>query len=914
MRKGSTSPSKRTFPNSSLTGRSVVGSSSVRGRSVEGSGSEGRRSEDGSSSVRGRSVEASSPVKGSKHEREGYSKKDDKLPDSLPPPNFKRTFPNSSVRGRSVEGSSSVRGRSVEGSGSEVRRSEDGSSSVRGRSVEASSPVKGSRHEREGYSRKDDKLPDSLPPRSFKWTYKPGGRKIPISPSNLQDLPLLHGGNKEENIEITTPSRHVEESKSFEGGRSSEGNSSVRGRSVRGSSSVRGRRVELSRALITSKREPQDYPKWNDILRSPISFKWSAKEGRYKPESKPEGEGDGKLHDPLSRMKVKNITDIADIGPTKDAKDVDQKSTNQCDKPRSKWFAKEGRYKPESKSEGEGDGKLHDSVSPMKVKNITDIADIGPTKDAKDVDQKSTNPCDKPGSKWSAKEGRHKPESKPEGGGDGKLHDSVSRMKVKNITDIADIGPTKDAKDVDQKSTNQCDKPWSKWTYVPGGRKISWAPLNQYYLPLLYGDDENEEMQKITPSGPVEASKPEGKCSLEIDDKPKEDVDQNSTNHSDESSHESALVTASEELVGEVDLRGLDKENIPPKKDDSFDYDIYPPMAPVKSLEKPCVLQTPKSLKIPTRPAMPSLETRPYVTSTVEWECLRTIVHKGSDGFDRISVNDMEYIVYHKLGHGGMSAVYCGFNQCIRSFVAIKVVRNFMPNESMNEVKILKSVQNCDKIIKMYDYEIKGDKLVIVFEKGGPDFGTILKQRLLIQKRLPNYMILFYWLEMLHAVKQLHSQGIIHTDLKPANFLRNGTGLKLIDFGIASRVGRDTTFAYKSCQEGTFKYISPEAVMKRNNVDPKQQYKIHFKSDVWSLGCILYQLVYGHTPFNQTNITSNLVSAISDPDYEIDYPEAEWAPKSFVQTMKKCLQFDIAARPSVDELIQEYEEKILNDF
>ena len=96
---------------------------------------------------------------------------------------------------------------------------------------------------------------------------------------------------------------------------------------------------------------------------------------------------------------------------------------------------------------------------------------------------------------------------------------------------------------------------------------------------------------------------------------------------------------------------------------------------------------------------------------------------------------------------------------------------------------------------------------------------------------------------MLKSVSVVHKMNIVHSDLKPANFLIvNGT-LKIIDFGIASKISDDKTHVTKDNTMGTFNYMSPEAIQSGENV------KIGVKSDVWSLGCILYQMVYKKLPF-----------------------------------------------------------------
>lgn len=93
---------------------------------------------------------------------------------------------------------------------------------------------------------------------------------------------------------------------------------------------------------------------------------------------------------------------------------------------------------------------------------------------------------------------------------------------------------------------------------------------------------------------------------------------------------------------------------------------------------------------------------------------------------------------------------------------------------------------------------------------------------------------------MLYAVKQIHSHGIIHSDLKPANFLEVEGYFKLIDFGIASCVQNDMTSVIKAVTEGSFNYMSPEALSNEStsNVNSpsfgKPKYKVIFTQRVIS--------------------------------------------------------------------------------
>ncbi|KAJ8918382.1 hypothetical protein NQ315_008077 [Exocentrus adspersus] len=298
--------------------------------------------------------------------------------------------------------------------------------------------------------------------------------------------------------------------------------------------------------------------------------------------------------------------------------------------------------------------------------------------------------------------------------------------------------------------------------------------------------------------------------------------------------------------------------------------------------------------------------------------CCGPIHPLRDDTFNRIVVNKTEYIMFNLLGKGGSSEVYLCYNPENKLHVAIKCVslhNSASANDFINEVKLLHQLQTCNKIIKMYDYEIleSEKKLLVVLENGGKDLSTILKQLASQKSHIPLYMLLFYWMEMLHAVKQIHSQGIIHSDLKPANFLKVDEGLKLIDFGIASSVQSDMTSVLKTKQEGSCNYISPEALITDSSTNfgnsnlNTDKYKIHFKSDVWSLGCILYQLVYKRTPFQHISQLWLKLAAIMNPEHKIDYPDVEWVSPKVIGTIKKCLQYNVKLRPSVDELIDEYD-------
>nr|XP_034965430.1 dual specificity protein kinase TTK isoform X4 [Zootoca vivipara] len=216
-----------------------------------------------------------------------------------------------------------------------------------------------------------------------------------------------------------------------------------------------------------------------------------------------------------------------------------------------------------------------------------------------------------------------------------------------------------------------------------------------------------------------------------------------------------------------------------------------------------------------------------------------------------------------------------------------------------NEIAHLNKLQqHCDKIIRLYDYEISKKSIYMLMECGNIDLNTWLKK-----KKINPWERKSFWENMLEAVHTIHTHGIVHSDLKPANFLLVDGMLKLIDFGIANQMQPDVTSIFKDSQVGTVNYMPPEVIkdMSSCGENGKPRSKISPKNDVWSLGCILYCMTYGRTPFQHITNQIAKLHAIIDPSHEIAFPDI--AEKDLHDVLKRCLVRNPKQRISVSELL-----------
>ncbi|XP_077431857.1 dual specificity protein kinase Ttk isoform X2 [Vanacampus margaritifer] len=270
---------------------------------------------------------------------------------------------------------------------------------------------------------------------------------------------------------------------------------------------------------------------------------------------------------------------------------------------------------------------------------------------------------------------------------------------------------------------------------------------------------------------------------------------------------------------------------------------------------------------------------------------------------ESITIKGKQFFILKMIGQGGSSKVYQVLDPQKQMF-AVKYV-NLEEADAQtvqsykNEIEHLNHLQQySDKIIKLYDYEITNTYIYMLMECGNLDLNTWLRNR----KTVNPLERKFYWKNMLEAVHTIHKHGIVHSDLKPANFVIVNTALKLIDFGIANRIQPDVTSIMKDTQVGTLNYMPPEAIKDTSSQHGKARSKISPKGDVWSLGCILYCMTYRKTPFQSITNQITKLHAIIDPSHKIEFPDI--SEKDLMDVLKRCLVRNPKERISIVELLE----------
>jgi serine/threonine protein kinase len=264
------------------------------------------------------------------------------------------------------------------------------------------------------------------------------------------------------------------------------------------------------------------------------------------------------------------------------------------------------------------------------------------------------------------------------------------------------------------------------------------------------------------------------------------------------------------------------------------------------------------------------------------------------------------YRLLAPIGSGGMGVVYRAHDEHLERDVAVKVLsstraigQNFDPKarQALRQEALLLSHLNHPNIAQIYDFDQDGDTSFIVMELV-PGESLACK---LDAGPLPHDELMSFATQTLEGLAAAHAQGIIHRDLKPANLqITPDSRVKILDFGLARFVRHEgvdiATTAAVTAEgiSGTLSYMSPEQL--RGEV-------VDARTDIWSLGVVLYEMATGHLPFEGKTIAEIAAAILHEPVPPISSPGT--APSLGV-IIERCLAKDASKRyQTAEELLSD---------
>jgi eukaryotic-like serine/threonine-protein kinase len=252
------------------------------------------------------------------------------------------------------------------------------------------------------------------------------------------------------------------------------------------------------------------------------------------------------------------------------------------------------------------------------------------------------------------------------------------------------------------------------------------------------------------------------------------------------------------------------------------------------------------------------------------------------------------YRIEEKLGKGGMGEVYRAFDTTLQRQVALKVLlpEGKVPDRRdrfLHEARSA-SALNHPHIITIYEIGREGDLEFIAMEYvAGKTLNDIIHS-----SGLPMSDVLRYAVQTADAIAAAHEAGLIHRDLKPSNIMVDKRGsVKVVDFGLAKRAVTESlevtitlqADTQKGFVTGTVPYMSPEQAEGK---------VLDARSDIFSFGAILYEMITGRRAFQRASVVSTLVAIVKEDPLPVAVTAT--GPNELDRVIARCLRKDPAQR------------------
>lgn len=238
---------------------------------------------------------------------------------------------------------------------------------------------------------------------------------------------------------------------------------------------------------------------------------------------------------------------------------------------------------------------------------------------------------------------------------------------------------------------------------------------------------------------------------------------------------------------------------------------------------------------------------------------------------DGESYLNSKYIICRKISSSMFSFVHSAYNIKNQIHVAIKTVYRELNNTDNISIRRNLSIDNEIKISKMVYhpniitfYEIvdldRSVHIIMKLYQNGTFEDLIYNKGFYKSQSLPNNKsfnltegeIQYWMIQLREGIRYLRSHNILHLDLKPSNLLIDDKVLKICDFGFSEYIENDNDI-YTNISRGSPYYMAPEFFIRSDLISTAPQIKIDSKTDLWSIGIIFFESLYGCTPYDSTH-------------------------------------------------------------
>jgi serine/threonine protein kinase/Flp pilus assembly protein TadD len=249
------------------------------------------------------------------------------------------------------------------------------------------------------------------------------------------------------------------------------------------------------------------------------------------------------------------------------------------------------------------------------------------------------------------------------------------------------------------------------------------------------------------------------------------------------------------------------------------------------------------------------------------------------------------YTIEREIGRGGMATVYLAHDRKHDRQVALKVLHPELavtlgPERFLREIKVAARLSH-PRIVSLHDSGKAGDYLYYVMPYIE---GESLRQRLEREGKLPVDEAVEIARHVASALTYAHATGVVHRDIKPENVMLHQGEAVVTDFGIAKAVtsaGSEKSLTQTGSSVGTPAYMSPEQAAGTAELDGR--------SDVYSLGCMLYEMLAGQLPFPAQSMQAMLVRHLMDPVPSVRQARSE-VPEGVDRAVAQAMAKDPAER------------------